>query len=301
VISPVCIEDPPEQAVTFEAKVYKDMPEDVYHGDPVPGGSLSASGAKLLLAPSCPAKYWHDRCYGEPPKRTFEFGTAAHQLILGTGPEIVLVDAPDWRKNAAREARDEARLTGKIPLLLSEFSQVQAMAAAIRRHPLASALLNPECGDAEQSLFWTDDRTGIWRRARLDWLPRPRPGRRLIITDYKSCDKADEASARRGIANYRYYISAAQYIDGVRALGLDDDPAFLFVFQEKTAPYLVNVVGLDDKAIAAGRERMQAACEIWRDCTETGVWPGYEAHAEDDITYISLPPWAERAAEGDPS
>jgi hypothetical protein len=283
---------------TFQSGVYE-MDEATYHGDPVPGGSLSASGAKLLLPPSCPAKYWHDRCNGEPPKRTFEFGTAAHQLILGAGPEITLVDSPDWRTKAAREARDEARVTGRIPLLPAEYSQVQAMADAIRKHPLASALLDPEYGDAEQSLFWTDDATGIWRRARLDWLPRRRAGRRPIITDYKTCDKADEASARRAIANYSYYISAAQYIDGVSAVGIDDDPAFLFIFQEKTAPYLVNVVGLDDKAIATGRERMRLACEIWRDCTESGEWPGYEAQADDDITYISLPPWAERVTQGD--
>jgi len=283
----------------FEAGVRDGMPEAVYHGDPVPGGSLSASGAKLLLPPSCPARYWYDHCHGEPPKRCFEFGTAAHQMILGAGPQIALVAAPDWRTKAARDARDEARRGGQVPLLPSEFSQVQAMADAIRRHPLAAGLLNPEYGDPEQSLFWTDIETGIWRRARLDWLPRPRDGRRLIITDYKTCDKADEASVRRVIANYGYYISAAQYTDGVRAVGVDDDPAFLFIFQEKTPPYLVNVVGLEDEALAAGRERMQDACEIWRDCTKSGTWPGYEARAEDGIAYISLPAWAERATGGD--
>ena len=35
----------------FTAGVY-DIPEDLYHRDPVPGGSLSCSGAKKLLPPS---------------------------------------------------------------------------------------------------------------------------------------------------------------------------------------------------------------------------------------------------------
>jgi PDDEXK-like domain of unknown function (DUF3799) len=278
--------------IAFETGLYPDMPEDVYHADPVPGGSLSASGAKLLLPPSCPALYRYRR---EHPKvsAAFDYGTAAHKYVLGQGPPVTVVEGDRWDTNAAKEKVAAIRAVGGIALKQREMDQVEAMADAIRRHPLASALLNPEHGDAEQSLFWADDATGVTKRARLDWLPRPRPARRLIITDYKTCDKADTASATRAIANFGYYISAAQYIDGVRALGLDDDPAFLFIFQEKAAPYLVHVIGLDDKAITAGRERMQDACEIWRDCTESGFWPGYP----DDITYISLPPWAERRAE----
>src|SRR5579864_9290707 len=103
------------------------------------------------------------------------------------------------------------------------------MADAIRRHPLAGALLDPGRGSAEQSLFWADEDTGIWRRARLDGLPAPRPGRRLVIPDYKTAERADRDSIRKAVANYGYHIQAAQYTKGVRALGLDEDPAFVFV------------------------------------------------------------------------
>lgn len=284
-----------DRVVIGEAGVY-DMPEDAYHADPVPGGSLSASGAKLLLPPSCPARYQYDRLYGEPPKKAFEHGAAAHSLVLGAGPELVIVDAPDWRTKAAKEARDSARFDGRIPLLPADYSQVQAMAAAIREHPLASALLDPDRGDAEQSLFWTDDETGIWRRARLDWLPAPRPGRRMVVPDYKTADRADRESIRKAVASYGYHLQAAQYTRGVTALGLDDDPAFVFIFQEKNPPYLVNVVQLDDDAMQAGRDRMRLACEMFRDCTESGIWPGYESEF-GELPVISLPPWVTRHAD----
>jgi hypothetical protein len=279
-----------------EPGVYDGMPEAAYHADPVPGGSLSASGAKLLLPPSCPARYWHDRCFPPPPKDTFEYGTAAHRLILGAGPELVIVDAADWRTRAAKQARDEARWAGHVPLLLADFTQVEAMALAIRRHPLAGVLLDPERGRAEQSLFWADAGTGIWRRARLDYLPDPRHGGRMVIGDYKTADRADAESVRKAVANYGYHLQAAQYTDGVRALGLDEDPAFVFIVQEKTPPYLVNVVQLDDEAMEAGRERMRLACEIFRDCTQAGYWPGYSDLSRDPAV-ISLPPWATRAME----
>jgi hypothetical protein len=279
------------EVVVDEPGVY-DMPEAEYHADPVPGGSLSASGAKLLLPPSCPALYRYRR---DHPKESaaFDFGTAAHKFVLDSGPDITVIDALDWRTRAAQDARKEARAKGIVPLLVSEFSEIAEMARAIEQHPLASALFDPARGKPEQSLFWADGEFGIWRRARLDWLPEPRPGRRIVIPDYKTAAAVDRESIRKAVANFGYHMQAAQYIDGVRALGLDEDPAFLFVFQMKDPPYLVNVVQLDDDAIRAGRERMRVACEMFRDCTQTGIWPGYS----QDIETISLPPWVRHVEE----
>lgn len=279
------------QVVVDEPGVY-DMPEDLYHADPVPGGSLSASGAKLLLPPSCPALYRYRR---DHPKTSaaFDYGTAAHKYVLGQGPTVTVVEGDRWDTKAAKAEVAAIRETGGIALKQRDLDQVEAMAAAIRAHPLASALFDASCGEAEQSLFWVDDEFGIWRRARLDWLPWTRTGRRLIIGDYKTAAAVDPDSVRKAVANYGYYISAAQYTDAARALGLDDDPAFLLVFQMKDPPYLVNVVQLDDDAIRAGRERMQRACEMFRDCTQTGIWPGYS----DDIETISLPPWVRHVEE----
>lgn len=281
------------EVVVDEPGVYDGLDEAAYHADPVPGGSLSASGAKLLLPPSCPALYAWRR---DHPKVSaeFDFGTAAHKYVLGTGPKIQHVDAKDWRTRAAQQEAEAARAAGRVPLLVADAEKVRGMAAAIWEHPVASALFDPERGRPEQSLFWRDPGFGIWRRARLDWLPDPRRGGRMVIPDYKTTVSADPASIRKHVANYSYHQQAAQYIDGIRALGLDEDPAFLFVFQEKTPPYLVTVVQLDDEAEAAGRARNELAMEIWRDCTQAGVWPGYS----QDIELITLPPWAART-EGD--
>lgn len=280
--------------VVDEPGVYDGMPEDAYHADPVPGGSLSASGAKLLLPPSCPALYRYRR---DHPKHSaaFDFGSAAHRYVLGAGAHVTVIAADDWRTKKAKDARDEARQHGFVPMLPAEYAEVRAMTTAVHEHPLAAALLDPGRGQAEQSLFWLDEDTEIWRRARLDYLPRPGAGR-MIIPDYKTCERADRESARKAIANYGYYIQAAQYTEGVRALGLDDDPAFVFIFQEKNPPYLVNVVQLDDEAMEAGRQRMRLACEMFRDCTSSGIWPGYSDFTRDPDT-ISLPPWVARPLE----
>ena len=224
----------------------------------------------------------------------FDFGSAAHKMVLGAGPPIALVDAPDWRTKAAKEAKAAAYAEGATPLLLADFSTVQAMADAIRQHPIAGPLLDPgRGGEAERSLFWTDEETRIPRRCRIDWLPEPVSGR-IVLADYKTTDHADPASIAKAVTNYGYLQQEQWYLDGIRALGLDDNPDFWFVFQEKNAPYLVNVARVREGDRWIGRARNRDAIEVYRNCTETGDWPGYEALTEDGITDIELPPWAAR-------
>lgn len=265
------------------AGVY-DIPEADYFGARY---ALSCSGAKLLLPPSCPAKFFWRQDHPEY-KKAWTLGSGAHNLVLGTGPELVEVAADDWRTKAAREQQADARAAGKIPLLSKELAVVKAMAAALEAHPLAWNLLDPEHGQAEQSLFWTDQRTGQPLRARLDWMYW-QAGGGVIITDYKTCDSASPEKIPKAVADYGYHQQHAWYADGAAAV-LGVDVNFVFVFQEKAPPYLVNVVELIPDTVRIGRNRNHRAIDTYQACIATGEWPGYG----DDIAEIALPAWASR-------
>ncbi|SRR6266498_15763 len=279
-----------DATIVTEPGVYA-MPFDVYLGDPVPGGSLSTSGAKTLLN-KCPAIFAYEREHGRPDKATFDFGHAAHSEILGDGMRIVVVDAEDWRTKAARESRDEAYAEGATPLLAKDYARVQEMGAALRAHPDAAKLLDPDRGTPESSLFWTDERTGVWRRVRLDSLPHPGLGR-MIVVDYKSTDSAKPADCAKSIDAYGYHMQGDAQIEAVKRLGLADDAAFLVIFQEKTAPYLITIVEPSASALRIGHERNQRAVDIFKTCTERDEWPGYSS----GIELVDLPIWAERRHE----
>ncbi|MFC3504836.1 PD-(D/E)XK nuclease-like domain-containing protein [Micromonospora krabiensis] len=266
-----------------EPGIHPDMPEDVYHRDPVPGGSLSSSGARKLLE-TCPARFDYERRNPPPSRDEFDLGKAFHTKVLGTGAETVVCDFRDWKTKPAQEAKKAAYAAGKVPLLAHQAADVDAMTDAVRSHPIAGALLSK--GDVEQSLFWTDDRTGIWRRARLDLL------RTDAIVDLKSCESADGEHVAKAIARYGYHAQADFYLEGARALGLGELP-FLFVFVEKRPPHLIHVVQLGPDELAAGRHLNNRAIDRFAECQRTGVWPGYA----DDITTISLPPYALRNLE----
>lgn len=265
-----------------------DLPAEVYHADPVPGGSLSSSGARRLLPPHCPARYRHEQDHPRTPTAEMNLGSAAHRIVLGAGADLVEIDAGNYRTKAAQEQRDEALADGRIPVLPHEHEQVQAMAKALREHETAATLLGGRAGAAEQALFWVDEPSGIWRRALLDWLPEPGPGR-MILADYKTCDRADYDSAQRAIARFGYHQQAAWYEDAVKSLGLADDAASLLVFQETAAPYLVHVVQPDPIAMRIGRTLNRQAIDTYRACVESGRWPGYG----DGVSLIRLPVWTE--------
>lgn len=267
-----------------------DMTAETYHRDPVPGGSLSSSGARRLLPPSCPAKFKWERDHPQPHKTEFDVGHAVHKLVLGDGPEIVVVDAGDWKTAKARDERDEAYALGHVPLLERQYLEVLTMVRSLRSHPVASALFAHERGRPEQSLFWVDGPTGVWRRARLDWLPDPDTGR-MIAGDLKTGREASPEGIEKAVRQHAYHQQAAWYLDGIAALNLAPDPAFVFVFVEKEPPYLVTVAEVDAMALRIARDLNRQALETFRECTETGHWPGYS----DQVIPVRLPAWVENA------
>ena len=279
--------------------VYDDIPADLYHMDPVPGGSLSSSEARRLLPPSCPALFRH---YKDNPEerattKALDFGSAAHSIVLeGDESAIVEIHAENYRTKAAQQQAKTARLAGRVPLLPHELATVRDMATAIKANPIAAKLL--EAGQAERSLFWADKETGIRRRARLDWSRDPINGRRVIIPDYKTAQSAEPRKFAKAAHEHGYHCQADWYLTAVQELDLaGPDAAFVFIVQEKTAPYLVTVCELDADAMTLGRALNRAALDIYRRCTDTDTWPGYTT----GIAHISLPPWASNDLEAIPN
>lgn len=274
--------------IVTQPGVYEDIPNDAYHADPVPDGSLSSSGAKRLLPPSTPAHFkWH-RDNPQPFKAAFNFGSAAHAEVLGVGEPIEVIDAKDYRTKAAQQARDAAVEAGRLPLLPEEAERVKAMAKALREHPTAGALFADGSGVAEASMFAPDPKTGVMLRARTDWLPYASDTGLLILPDYKTTQRADVESLRRTVHNFRYAFQGDWYSRVVKLLDLASDVAFVLVFQEVDAPYLVHVVQPDPESMAAAAADVRHAIDTYAACAEANEWPGYS----DGITQLPLPRWA---------
>ena len=268
---------------TQTARVVVDMPEHEYHAH----RALSSSGARKLLAN--PAKFRYAQTAPPEHQDYFDIGSAAHAKVLGVGAPIEVIDYPDWRTKAAKEAKEAAYAAGRIPLLPADAQRVDEMAEALLANPIARALL--EQGTPEVSAFWTDERTGIECRCRWDLQP---PEGVRAWCDYKTSASADPKAFGASAARYGYDFQAAWYLWGARELGLAGrNAAFVFLVQEKEAPYLVSTVQLDAQAMRIGEEKCRAALALYAQCIETDTWPGYPV----EIVQVGLPVWAVREWE----
>lgn len=286
--------EPPEQDGMTEVE------ESAYHAD---RGSLSVSGAKLLLPPSCPAKFRHEMDYGRAPKKVWDEGHVAHRVLLGKGAEIAVlkpdvhglkVDGTASDKPTAtaswKQAEAEARERGATPIHVDVFDRAMAMGDAVLNHPEAGPLFNR--GHAEKAFYTHDPITGVRLRGRIDWqtlLHDPETETdELVAVDYKSSVTANPAELVRKFWQLGYFMQAAWYIDLIIASGLNSDPRFLFVVVEKEPPHVVTVVEYDQEAIDEGRRLNRLAIDTYARCMETGDWPSYS----DAVVTLHLPGWA---------
>jgi hypothetical protein len=275
-------------AVEVEApRIVDGLPADEYHADRT---SISSTGLRALLAPGCPAQFKYDRDHPQPPKREFDLGNAVHAAVLGEGHDIVEITGfSDYKKVDARVLRDEAYEAGKVPLLPKEKKQVDAMAEAIRQHPLAGPLFAPGTGIPERSIYWTDPATGVRCRIRPDWL-KQLPGLTLCV-DLKTIKASDPETVSRAIRDHNYHQQDPLYIDGIEAAGLAPDGCrFIFVFISKQPPYLITVRELTQQDRDIGRARNERALRIYAECEATGIWPDWTGPVTE-IPQIGMPTW----------
>lgn len=272
-------------SATVTAPGFYDLTNEDYQRDaqvaPELGRTLSSSGVKAIL--NLPARFEYERENGRAPKDAFDLGSTAHAIILRNGT-IHVVDAYDWRTKADQTTKKQLRAEGKVVVHRGEFAQAAAMARAVRRHPLASAILSQ--GRPEASYYWVDPETGVTCRARADWL---REGTAAdCISDVKTCQDASVDGFGKTIANFGYALSAAHYLDGYEVLTGRRIP-FYFIAVETAPPHFVQVHELPPDWLADAAERVAEARALFAQYESAGEFPGY---APDQIVTPTRPRWA---------
>jgi len=245
-----------------------DMSDEDYHADPVPGGSLSSTFARLLTK-HVPAKA-DARRRNRKPTAAMNLGKAAHAHALGAGPELIVWKFDGRTKDGKAERADWAdRLATEAAVAVTEAErdQILGMVTALRADPKIAAIL--ETHDAEVSGFWQEG--PVWMRARYDLLGKRRP------YDYKTCQDASRRGFSKAMASYGYHQQAEFYQRGLIALGHAAGNAPLrFICQETEPPYLVQIHTPDEEAIDVARQLNDRAIRIYAESNTTGIWAGYE-------------------------
>jgi PDDEXK-like uncharacterized protein DUF3799 len=281
-----------EAEIETTLTVLDDLPSDEYHRDQIAHEpSLSSSIAKILVMQS-PLHAWHAHPRLNPKfvpvqNEDFDRGSAAHALLLEGEDRMVECAFNDWRTNAAKDARDEARAAGKLPLLTKHVGAVRRMVEVAKTALLESELhATLEDFHAERSVIWREDGTEVWKRARFDLQHVDRP----LILDYKTVESADPWAFQRAIVSLGYDVQAAHYCDAYVAMhpSAADRVDFVFLVQEREAPFACSLVGLEPAFLELGKSKVAHATAIWADCLKDRHWPSYS----HKIAWSQPPAWA---------
>lgn len=264
-----------------------DIPMETYHGDCCAGPSVSGSGLVKIEKTSL-AHYWWDSYHNpkrEPMDTTaLSFGRAAHAWVLGE-PEFnkyfVISPYDEFRTKEARAWRDEQTRT---VVKAEQFEAIKAMHKVITATPLVrNAFVD---GKPEQSLIWQDKETGIWLKARPDWLPN----RIQFVPNFKTTRSARPSDFERQAFDLGYHQGAALTIEGLKQVLGWTNPSYYFVAQEKEPPYVSGLFIMRDTDIEWGALQNRRALRRLSDALMKGRWPGYA----DNAVEIMMPAWAEK-------
>lgn len=279
-----------------ESGIYHDISAAAYHADCCPEPSLSSSLARVLLTQSPGhAKIQHPRlnpAWEPDGDEKFDFGAAAHRIILGKGADLAVIDCDDWRTKAAREEREAARSDGRIPIKLADFERAILMAGEFARQteaypPLLWEAMNR--GRSEAVIAWQD--RGIWCRAMVDKLFID--GDSAVLIDLKSTQaSADPYKVSRRVFDIGYDIQAMFYRRGLDTVRPDIRKVrSLIISQETEPPFALSVAELSYEAQQLAEKKVLAALAIWERCITEGRWPLYQPV----ITTVDAPSFVESA------
>lgn len=255
-----------KRAVTKPGLVY-DMDDETYHRDPVPGGSLSSTFARLLTE-HVPAKAKARRDNRQPTK-AMNLGKAVHRHALGAGPQLIVWEYDGRTKEGKAERAAAAPLLGTeaaVAVTERERAQIFDMVEALHAHPEVAAIL--AASKPEVSGFCTEG--DVWLRARYDLLGDD------SAWDYKSAQDVTRRGFSKALGSYGYHQQAEFYQRVLRALGHEAGKAPMrFICQETEAPYLVQIHTPNDEAMDVARELNDRAIRLYAEAMKTGVWAGY--------------------------
>ena len=268
------------------------MIRDTYHDDKT---RISKSGLDLVSI--SPLHYW--QAHLAPPdqrvikrSKDFDLGIALHIMVFefddwpnrhAIKPEV------DMRTKYGREKMMEFsdEHAGKVLIKSKELVTVQRMRDALFRHKNARSALTGKML-TEHVVKWEDSTTGAPCKCRFDCINLTKG----VAPDLKSTADASPAAFAKSMANFRYHVQNAFYMDGYFESGdfmdaLDMD--FLFIAVEKEPPYSVEIYQLEQEDVDFGRAVYRRDLKRYMEARTSNKWPSY---SDGGINAISLPKWA---------
>jgi hypothetical protein len=282
--------------------VVYDMPFDEYHAVQ----ALSASAMRDLARSP-----WHLKNRVELiPTRAMLNGSLVHCAQLEPGAlsaryVVVPDDAPkrpskaQWAAKNPSPASVEAmewwtgfgKTAGARQIVdAGDYGITQLQLAAVQAEPELAKLF--ATGRGEVSIFWIDPDTGVYCKARPDWV-HGIDDRRVKLVDLKATIDEHPDAFARSVARMGYHRQQEHYWKGFEiATGMAVEE-FVFATVTSAPPVLAVPYRLIPEVREQGREECAELLSLYAECMQRNRWPAYT----QEQRMIDLPKYAKRSNE----
>lgn len=257
---------------------------------------ISSSELKLLHKSPLHYKYWSEH-KEEKDSPSLAFGRAAHKYFLETydfDKEFIVAPDVDRRSKEGKEKYlkflEDSK--GKDVITQEQFEQIVEMRKALLSTKFVEKLIN---GEHEVSLFAVDDETGLKVKCRPDSIGEV--AGTPVIVDYKTTQSADPDKFMGECMRYLYDLQLAMYKE-IADKVTGKDHVVIFIAQEKTAPYAVNIFQADDIFLKSGSELYHEMLRTFKYCKDTDDWYGLMGK-EQEIYSLGIPKWMQTKLESE--
>ena len=255
---------------------------------------ISASDLKMMMKSMAKWKYFQDNPE-DGDTEAFLFGRAYHKLMLEPDDfdkEFIVSPKFDRRTKEGKAAYEDflAKAEGKDVISEDTYQTLLEMQAALYATPFVKLLIK---GEHEKSFFWTDEETGVPCKCRPDSYGQIQD--EYICVDLKTTSDAETDHFMRDALKFGYDIQATHYCNGLED-HFKKPFKFIFIAQEKKAPYLVNVLQADDYFIQSGKELRNKLLADYKTAKETGIYEGYMSETSG-INSLTVPAWLKNSLD----
>ena len=232
----------------------------------------------------------------ESPKRAFiymnsefnsdtkamNFGRAYHSYIEGVDDFVVIDEEkrPDFTKgmtaNVNKEWLKKIKESSDTVISKEEYCQIVDMVETLKYNSVFCKM----CGEQKNEEVFKAVINGFKLKCKPDRILT----KQCLIVDWKTCESVNERKIKYAINDYNYDMQSAIYSDIMFALtGVKHN--FLFMFQEKTAPYevLPVLVRHTSDVMEQGRQKYLEACKRAKESFETGIYKTVSEFYENQI------------------
>jgi len=276
-------------AKLYDVGIYYDVTAEAYHADCAIEPSLSRSVAWTLAQRAAIHGYLeHPRLNIEHKSNesnaAMDFGSLAHELLLGQEGRIAIGNYDDFKTKAAQAWRDLVKADNKIPALEKNYNRAQELKECAHSF-IVEAGFGDEFDRAKSEvtvIAKTED--GLYLRARFDKLLIDIEGAKnrqhsetAIQFDIKITKDASPEACKRQIGKIGYDLQEYFY---QHALALVD-PSFagrqkwVTLFIENEFPHCVTAIETNNTYKTIGKVRFDRAMEKWRHGIKNNDWPTF--------------------------